>query len=256
MQTFKFLAIAIFSFSSLFSMAQAKTESVSVSGNCGMCQGRIEKAAKAAGATSAKWDAATDVLTVSYDAAATSLSAIEAKVASIGHDTQNKTASKEAYNKLHGCCQYDRKVSSTSAVSCCNTGASCCTSGGSCCSKSATTSTTSVKDCCADGAACCKAGQNCCAKPTVGLATTSAKDCCAPGTACCGSAQACCSKATAVNTSAKDCCASGASCCAPGADCCPKTAAATAQSTKNCCSEGNDCCADGNACCTKSAVLG
>ncbi len=35
---------------------KTKTESFAVSGNCGMCKAKIEKAAKEAGASSASWD--------------------------------------------------------------------------------------------------------------------------------------------------------------------------------------------------------
>lgn len=238
MQTFKLLFITIFSFGFLFATAQTKTESVKVLGNCGMCQGRIEKAAKAAGATSAKWDVDTDMLTVSYNGAATSLSAIETKVASIGHDTQNKTAPKEAYNKLHGCCQYERKGATTSATSCCKDGVSCCTEGGACCAISAPVSTASIKDCCADGRAGCKTGE----------------DCCADGAVCCNSSKDCCSKDISITASDKDCCTSGTDCCVTGADCCTKTVETITASANVCCLDGADCCAGGWACCTKRSA--
>ena len=67
-------AFKIFSFAALFmaltsvSFAQnAKTETIPVSGNCGMCKGKIEKAAKSAGASDANWDVDAKMLTVKYN---------------------------------------------------------------------------------------------------------------------------------------------------------------------------------------------
>ena len=91
-----------------FSFAQTATN-IKVSGNCGMCKKHIEKAAKDAGATQANWDKVAKVLTVSFDAAKTSVEKIEISVAAAGYDTEHKEASAEAYKKLDECCQYDRK---------------------------------------------------------------------------------------------------------------------------------------------------
>jgi len=88
-----------------------KTEKIKVYGNCGMCKSRIEKAAKTAGASSASWDDESKILVVKYDAKKTDGKKIQAKVAAVGHDTQDATASKAAYENLHECCQYDRKGS-------------------------------------------------------------------------------------------------------------------------------------------------
>lgn len=152
--------LVLFISASLF--AQTK-ETVKVWGNCEMCQKKIETAAKSAGASDASWNAETKVLTVSYKEKKTSLSKIEEAIAGVGYDTQNFTASDEVYNKLPGCCQYDRKAAGTSSVAkacckdgVCNGGKDCkCENcnGGKCsdCNKSATCG----KDCkcgeCKDG---------------------------------------------------------------------------------------------------------
>lgn len=78
-----------------------------VSGNCGMCKTRIEKAAKEAGATDAKWDMEAKQLTVNYSANS-SVASIQQKVAAVGHDNAGARATDEVYGKLHGCCKYDR----------------------------------------------------------------------------------------------------------------------------------------------------
>lgn len=80
-----------------------------VYGNCGMCERRIEGAlANVKGVNTADWDVDTKVLTVQYDDAAISLEEIKKKVAAVGHDTDQFRAEKKMYNKLPGCCQYDR----------------------------------------------------------------------------------------------------------------------------------------------------
>jgi periplasmic mercuric ion binding protein len=90
-------------------MAQSVADKINVSGNCGMCKKKIEAAAREAGAKKADWDADSKVLTVKYDQKVTSNDAIQKKVAETGYDTEKYTATMDAYNKLHSCCQYDNK---------------------------------------------------------------------------------------------------------------------------------------------------
>lgn len=85
------------------------TETIKVWGNCEMCKSKIEKAAKAAGATSANWNDETKILTVAYVPAKSTTKKIQEKIAAVGYDTQDVTATDESYNKLPGCCQYERK---------------------------------------------------------------------------------------------------------------------------------------------------
>ncbi len=86
-----------------------KSEKIKVYGNCSQCRSHIQKAAKQAGATDAKWDVDTKILTVSFDATKTSSKKIQSSIANAGYDTQDATAPNEAYQKLDECCQYDRK---------------------------------------------------------------------------------------------------------------------------------------------------
>ena len=88
-----------------------KSETVKVWGNCEMCQSKIEKAAKKAGATTAKWDEESKILSVSYNPTKATKQKIEKAVAKAGYDTQNETAEASDYDNLPGCCQYDRKES-------------------------------------------------------------------------------------------------------------------------------------------------
>jgi len=95
-----------------------QTETFQVLGNCGMCKRTIEKAAIQAGAASANWDVEKDLLAVSFDPAKTSVDAIQKAVARSGYDNGGYKAPDEAYNNLHGCCQYDRSGAPGSAKSC------------------------------------------------------------------------------------------------------------------------------------------
>lgn len=85
------------------------TKNLIVAGNCGMCEARISKAAKSvAGVSEISWDKDTKMMKVSFDAAATTLSEIEMAIAKAGHDTKNHKAKTGTYDKLPGCCHYDR----------------------------------------------------------------------------------------------------------------------------------------------------
>ena len=107
---FSILFFTILSFQ--FCSAQtAKSETIKVNGNCGMCKKHIEKSALEAGATAANWDKKSKFLQISYDPAVTNSAKIQTAVAAAGYDTQDFKASDSAYNKLDECCQYDRGVS-------------------------------------------------------------------------------------------------------------------------------------------------
>lgn len=88
---------------------EKKTETVKVYGNCGMCQARIEKAAKSVeGVTKADWDKEKKELTVTYDPSVTNLEDIEREIAAVGHDTDSFKSTDETYDNLPSCCHYDR----------------------------------------------------------------------------------------------------------------------------------------------------
>jgi len=91
-----------------FQLNAQTTTTVKVSGNCNMCKGHIEKAAKEAGALNPSWDKLAKVLKFTFDASKTSTDKIEEAVAAAGYDTEHKKASTDAYHNLDECCQYDR----------------------------------------------------------------------------------------------------------------------------------------------------
>ena len=94
---------------SKMNMTATKTETIKVSGNCGMCKDRIEAAAKVDGVTKADWNKDTKLLTLVYNPAMVKSDDVQKKVAAVGHDTEKFKAQDAVYAKLPGCCKYDRK---------------------------------------------------------------------------------------------------------------------------------------------------
>jgi copper chaperone CopZ len=84
------------------------TETFKVAGNCGMCKKTIETATKVKGVKSAEWNETNKVLTVKYDKGKTNADQVLRNVAYAGYDNERFLAPDAAYNKLHGCCQYER----------------------------------------------------------------------------------------------------------------------------------------------------
>lgn len=154
-----FSLIALFIGLCNFSFAQEKKETFKVSGECGTCKKKIEKAAKEAGASSAIWDVKSKILTVKYNSESTNAAKIQQSIANTGYDTPDYKATDEAYNKLDPCCQYDREVATTTDkkdMSCCDSmkgkDAKCDMSKGDCC-KDGKCDMQACKDagCCKDG---------------------------------------------------------------------------------------------------------
>jgi periplasmic mercuric ion binding protein len=176
MKTLKIFSLAVVCAAlTLTATAQTKTETFKVSGNCGMCKSKIEKAAKDGGATAAKWDVDSKIITVTYKSSTTNTAKIQQNIAAAGYDNAGLKATEESYKKLHACCQYDRdeaaaavseehhNASHTMKADCCKDGK--CTkpghTGKDCCSKDG-----EKMDCCKDGK-CTKEGHtggDCCKK--------------------------------------------------------------------------------------------
>lgn len=89
---------------------QSETK-LAVSGNCGMCKDRIEKAAlEVDGVVAANWDVADQSLQLTFQPDKTELEAVHRAIAKKGHDTEMVRASDKAYNGLHSCCKYEREL--------------------------------------------------------------------------------------------------------------------------------------------------
>ena len=94
---------------SFTSFAADKTAKFKVSGNCGMCENRIEKAANSVeGVATAEWNKETKMMEVKFDDSKTDIDKVETAIAKVGHDTPQHKATAEVYNSLPGCCKYDR----------------------------------------------------------------------------------------------------------------------------------------------------
>lgn len=78
------------------------------SGNCGMCQARIEEAAQLTGVSEATWTASTQLLSVTFDPELIHKDDIKKSVAGAGHDIDGLRADDEVYKALHACCLYTR----------------------------------------------------------------------------------------------------------------------------------------------------
>ena len=103
----KHLLLFIFLATGLIATAQKKAEiAFQVSGVCGMCEDRIERALDVPGVIMADWDVESKELTIAYKTKKISEKAIHQLVADAGHDTDKVKASDEAYANLHECCKY------------------------------------------------------------------------------------------------------------------------------------------------------
>lgn len=110
MKTIYLLAASIL-FTITAATAQIKnptTDTVKIYGNCGMCKTKIEKAATQKNISTAVWNEETGMATITYDATKTTKDDILKKIASVGYDSDAFKATDGVYNKLPGCCQYDR----------------------------------------------------------------------------------------------------------------------------------------------------
>lgn len=167
MKTLKIFSILIFccAVSAAAFAQKTKTGTFQVSGNCGMCESKIEKAAKAAGASFADWNVDTKIITVKYNSKSTNLARIQQSIADAGYDNAGANAKDEAYNKLNGCCQYER---TEKAKTCCDNEK---------CSQQACEG----MDCCKDKNCCAKEGaakMDCCKEGKCTKEGHSGKDCC------------------------------------------------------------------------------
>ena len=88
----------------------AKIVTVKVYGNCEMCKETIEEAAFKKKEAKVNWNVDTKMATITFDSTKTNLNAILKRIAQAGYDSDEFTASTEAYNKLHQCCKYERKT--------------------------------------------------------------------------------------------------------------------------------------------------
>ena len=95
-----------------FKATYAVSVSFLTTGNCAICEIRIEQAvSKIAGVQSVSWDMGTDVTTVEYNESETDCFVVMTEIANVGHDTEWFRAPDSAYALLIGsCCEYERVI--------------------------------------------------------------------------------------------------------------------------------------------------
>lgn len=100
----------IFSLTTACSSKEGKEVRFKVYGNCEMCQKTIEGSLQnEKGVLEAEWNKDTKMMSVSYDTTKVDEKKIHQLIASSGYDTEMERGNDAAYNKLHECCQYERK---------------------------------------------------------------------------------------------------------------------------------------------------
>lgn len=88
----------------------AKTETVKIYGNCGMCKTKIEKAGNLKNIAQVDWNEDTKMATLTYDQSKTNQEEILKRIALVGYDSEKFLAPDKAYSSLPGCCQYNREA--------------------------------------------------------------------------------------------------------------------------------------------------
>lgn len=109
--SFKNIMVATFVLLSITINAQiknAKTETVKIYGNCGMCETKIENAGNIKKVAKVDWDQDSKMATLTYDSTKTNSDEILKRIALVGYDSDKFLAPDDVYDNLHGCCQYDR----------------------------------------------------------------------------------------------------------------------------------------------------
>ena len=104
------IAVLLSSINGFAQIKNAKTETVKIYGNCGMCKTTIEKAGNEKKVASVDWNKDTKMATLTYDGDKTNQDEILKRIALAGYDSEKFRAPDDVYAKLAGCCQYDRPV--------------------------------------------------------------------------------------------------------------------------------------------------
>ena len=109
------ILVAMLLFVALSSQAQEQKNknakhNIEVNGNCDMCKKRIEKAAfSVKGVKSADWHIDDHILYLIINEEKCSVTEVKQAIIKVGHDAEDLKATNEDYDKLHGCCRYERK---------------------------------------------------------------------------------------------------------------------------------------------------
>jgi len=105
------ILLSLFSLTMMAQEKKIKNKKVEfkVAGNCEMCEKRVEKAAfSVKGVKSAEWHADHGDIHLIIDETKCSAEDVAKAIAAVGHDTEFAKAKNDVYEKLHGCCLYER----------------------------------------------------------------------------------------------------------------------------------------------------
>ena len=118
MKSFVITAVAVLSTvtASFSQIKNEKTTTVKVFGNCEMCETTIEKAGTKSKLYKTDWNVDTKMASITYDSKKTTADAVLKSIALSGYDNASFLAPDEAYNKLHGCCKYERESKTAVAI--------------------------------------------------------------------------------------------------------------------------------------------
>ncbi|MBC9813425.1 DUF3347 domain-containing protein [Crocinitomicaceae bacterium CZZ-1] len=104
------VAVLLSNINSFAQIKNAITETVHVSGNCGMCKKTIEEAGSSKRIAEVKWDDKALQATLVYNPEKTNADEILKRIALAGYDNEKYLTPDEVYAKLHVCCQYERTL--------------------------------------------------------------------------------------------------------------------------------------------------
>lgn len=110
------IALLLFSTACNAQIKNAKSESVKIYGNCGMCETTIEKAGNKKKIAKVDWNKDTKMATITYDAKKTNQDEILKRIALSGYDNEKFLAPNDVYAKLPECCQYERMAQTVAKV--------------------------------------------------------------------------------------------------------------------------------------------
>jgi copper chaperone CopZ len=104
------ITVLLSSISSFAQIKNARTETVKINGNCGMCKSNIENAGNVQNVANVIWNLDAKIATLKYDSLKTNKDEILQRIALAGYDNENFRASDNIYLKLPKCCQYKREL--------------------------------------------------------------------------------------------------------------------------------------------------
>lgn len=108
-KTFFSIVAVLLCTSGIAQIKNAKTETVKINGNCGMCKTTIEKAGNKKKVAKVDWNNDTKIATLTFDSKTTNEDEILKRIALAGYDNEKFLAPDDAYAKLPECCKYERK---------------------------------------------------------------------------------------------------------------------------------------------------